>query len=103
MCRCIDADLGVCRLIRKAGIALELLELPAIDFIAMFAVAVVSLPLIFRHGVRDLYRRPCFFPGKGIFFVNAHPGTEIFAQTTLFPRGEIRGFVRPRRFVRCWV
>eukprot|EP00903_Cladosiphon_okamuranus_P014632 g13568.t1 len=37
--RCIDADLGVCRLIRKAGIALELLELPAVEFIDMFAVA----------------------------------------------------------------
>lgn len=36
----MDADLGVCRLIRKAGIALELLELPAIEFIDMFAVEV---------------------------------------------------------------
>lgn len=50
-CRCIDADLGVCRLIRKAGIAVELLELPAIEFIDMFAVA-VSLRLSFRHRVR---------------------------------------------------
>ncbi|CAM9421502.1 unnamed protein product [Ectocarpus fasciculatus] len=35
--RCIDADLSVCRLARKAGIALELLELPAIEFVDMFA------------------------------------------------------------------
>lgn len=50
-CRCIDADLGVCRLIRKAGIALELLELPAIEFIDMFAVA-VRLRTSFRHRLR---------------------------------------------------
>ncbi|CBN74280.1 conserved unknown protein [Ectocarpus siliculosus] len=35
--RCIDADLSVCRLARKAGIALELLELPAIEFVDVFA------------------------------------------------------------------
>ncbi|CAM9242814.1 unnamed protein product, partial [Hapterophycus canaliculatus] len=36
--RSIDADLSVCRLARKASIALELLELPAIEFVDMFAV-----------------------------------------------------------------
>eukprot|EP00752_Nemacystus_decipiens_P011881 g10535.t1 len=44
--RCIDADLGVCRLIRKAGIALELLELPAIEFIDMFASAPPKEPSV---------------------------------------------------------
>lgn len=38
--RFIDTDLSVCRLVRKAGVALELLELPAIEFVDMFAVVV---------------------------------------------------------------
>ncbi|CAN0002365.1 unnamed protein product [Scytosiphon promiscuus] len=36
--RSIDADLSACRLARKASIALELLELPALEFVDMFAV-----------------------------------------------------------------
>lgn len=53
--RCIDADLGVCRLIRKAGIALELLELPAIEFIHLFAVA-VSPRLSFDNVCENMIR-----------------------------------------------
>lgn len=38
--RCIDADLGACRLIGKASLALEMLEEPAIEFVDAFAAVV---------------------------------------------------------------
>lgn len=40
MGRYTDADLSLCRLVRKACLALEIIELPAIEFVDALATAV---------------------------------------------------------------
>ena len=61
--RCIDADLRVCRLIGKAGIALELLEVPVVEFLNMFDAAVSPCssfrccPKILPRGGHSMRRR----------------------------------------------
>lgn len=45
--RYTDADLSLCRLVRKACLALEIIELPAIEFVDALATAVglLSAPM----------------------------------------------------------
>ena len=51
-CRHTDADLSLCRLVRKACLALEIIELPAIEFVDALGTAVrkTNITSSYAHG-----------------------------------------------------